>query len=112
MRRVVVTGMGLRLAARRRRRARLEASSCAGKQRAARASPSSRSTDLACQDRACRFRAATAATARSIPTTVLEPKEQRKIDDFILYGMAAADEAVEDSGWEPEDRRRPAAPPA
>ncbi|MGB2379503.1 MAG: beta-ketoacyl-ACP synthase II, partial [Paracoccaceae bacterium] len=27
----------------------------------------------------------------------------RKIDDFILYGIAAAVEAVEDSGWMPED---------
>ena len=34
---------------------------------------------------------------------VLAVKEQRKIDDFILYGIAAAVEAVEDSGWMPED---------
>ena len=27
----------------------------------------------------------------------LEPKEQRKIDDFILFGMAAAQQAVQDS---------------
>ncbi|MDB4168504.1 beta-ketoacyl-ACP synthase II [Planktomarina sp.] len=32
----------------------------------------------------------------------LEPKEQRKIDDFILFGMAAAQQAVQDSGWMPE----------
>lgn len=31
------------------------------------------------------------------------PKERRKIDDFILYGIAAADQAVKDSGWMPED---------
>ncbi|WP_294611371.1 beta-ketoacyl synthase N-terminal-like domain-containing protein, partial [uncultured Roseovarius sp.] len=31
------------------------------------------------------------------------PKERRKVDDFILYGMAAAQQAVEDSGWMPED---------
>ena len=39
----------------------------------------------------------------------LEPKEQRKIDRFILYAIAAADEAVKDSGWQPtnqEDRER------
>tara|TARA_Y100000588_G_scaffold378652_1_gene459517 strand:+ start:1771 stop:3042 length:1272 start_codon:yes stop_codon:yes gene_type:complete len=29
----------------------------------------------------------------------LEPKEQRKIDRFILLGMVAASQAVEDSGW-------------
>lgn len=30
------------------------------------------------------------------------PKERRKVDDFILYGVAAAKQAVEDSGWKPE----------
>ncbi|WP_172295844.1 beta-ketoacyl-ACP synthase II [Pseudoruegeria sp. HB172150] len=33
----------------------------------------------------------------------MEPKEQRKVDDFILFGMAAAEQAVRDSGWMPED---------
>jgi 3-oxoacyl-[acyl-carrier-protein] synthase II len=33
----------------------------------------------------------------------LAPKEQRKVDDFILYGLAAADMAVKDAGWTPED---------
>ncbi len=36
------------------------------------------------------------------PETVLEPKELRKIGEFILYGIAAADEALADSGWKPE----------
>ena len=31
------------------------------------------------------------------------PKEQRKVDKFILFGMAAARQAVEDSGWMPQD---------
>lgn len=31
------------------------------------------------------------------------PKEQRKIDVFITYGMAAAHEAIEDSGWKPTE---------
>jgi len=38
-----------------------------------------------------------------------DPKEQRRIDDFILFGLAAAQQAVTDSGWEPateEDRNR------
>ncbi|MFZ1774074.1 MAG: beta-ketoacyl-ACP synthase II [Rhizobiaceae bacterium] len=41
------------------------------------------------------------------PDAYLEPKEQRKIGDFILYGIAAADEALKDSGWTPktEDER-------
>ncbi|HBV56289.1 MAG TPA: beta-ketoacyl-[acyl-carrier-protein] synthase II [Rhodobacteraceae bacterium] len=33
----------------------------------------------------------------------MEPKERRKVDDFILYGIAAATQAVRDAGWEPED---------
>jgi 3-oxoacyl-[acyl-carrier-protein] synthase II len=33
----------------------------------------------------------------------IEPKERRKMDDFIVYAIAAATEAVRDAGWEPED---------
>ena len=39
----------------------------------------------------------------------VDPKEQRRIDDFIIFGLAAARQAVKDSGWEPkseEDRCR------
>ena len=35
--------------------------------------------------------------------TYMEPKERRKVDDFILYGVAAAQQAVQDAGWMPED---------
>lgn len=34
----------------------------------------------------------------------VEVKEQRKIDRFILYAIAAAEEAVKDSGWQPTDQ--------
>ncbi|SFR41674.1 3-oxoacyl-[acyl-carrier-protein] synthase II [Yoonia tamlensis] len=34
----------------------------------------------------------------------MEPKEQRKVDTFILFGMAAAQQAIEDAGWMPQDR--------
>jgi 3-oxoacyl-[acyl-carrier-protein] synthase II len=34
----------------------------------------------------------------------IEPREQRKQDRFIQLGLAAACQAVEDSGWKPEDR--------
>jgi len=37
------------------------------------------------------------------PDDWMAPKEQRKVDDFILYAMCAADQAVKDSGWTPED---------
>jgi len=33
----------------------------------------------------------------------MQPKERRKVGDFILYGVAAAQQAVEDAGWMPED---------
>ena len=33
----------------------------------------------------------------------MQPKERRKVDDFILYGIAAAEQAVRDAGWMPED---------
>jgi len=36
------------------------------------------------------------------PDDWMEPKERRKVDDFILYAMAAATQAVEHSGWTPE----------
>src|SRR5579863_3734290 len=29
----------------------------------------------------------------------LPPKERRRVDDFIVYGIAAAEEALKDSGW-------------
>ncbi|WP_106744050.1 beta-ketoacyl-ACP synthase II [Yoonia maritima] len=34
----------------------------------------------------------------------MEPKEQRKVDTFIMFGLAAAQQAIEDAGWMPEDR--------
>ncbi len=37
------------------------------------------------------------------PDDWMVPKERRKVDDFILFGVAAADMAVRDSGWMPED---------
>ncbi|MCV6824079.1 MULTISPECIES: beta-ketoacyl-ACP synthase II [Halocynthiibacter] len=33
------------------------------------------------------------------PDTYMDAKDRRKVDDFILYGMAAATQAVADSGW-------------
>ncbi len=37
------------------------------------------------------------------PDNYLTPKERRRVDDFIVFGMAAAQEAIEDSGWVPKD---------
>ena len=43
------------------------------------------------------------------PDQWVDAKEQRRMDDYIIYGLAAAKQAVVDSGWEPktaEDRER------
>jgi 3-oxoacyl-[acyl-carrier-protein] synthase II len=37
------------------------------------------------------------------PDKTMSPRDQRRVDDFILYGMAAVDEAVRDADWMPED---------
>jgi 3-oxoacyl-[acyl-carrier-protein] synthase II len=34
----------------------------------------------------------------------MSPKDRRRVDDFILYAIAAADEAVRDAGWTPTDQ--------
>ena len=34
------------------------------------------------------------------PDKHIEKKDQRKVDDFIIYAIAAADQAIKDSGWE------------
>ena len=34
----------------------------------------------------------------------MEPKEQRKVDDFIIFAMAAATQALSDAGWHPRER--------
>jgi 3-oxoacyl-[acyl-carrier-protein] synthase II len=41
------------------------------------------------------------------PDQWVDAKEQRRMDDFIIYGLAAAKQAVTDSGWQPknEDER-------
>ncbi len=37
------------------------------------------------------------------PDKFVSPKELRRIDEFILYAIAAAEEAVEDADWRPQD---------
>lgn len=37
------------------------------------------------------------------PDTVMAPKDQKKNDKFILYGMAAGDDALKDAGWDVEE---------
>jgi 3-oxoacyl-[acyl-carrier-protein] synthase II len=63
-------------------------------------------SDLPCQI-ACFVPRGDGAAGTFNPDHWMEPKEQRKVDDFILYAVAAARQAIEDSGWKPhtEDER-------
>jgi 3-oxoacyl-[acyl-carrier-protein] synthase II len=36
------------------------------------------------------------------PDQWMEPKDQRKVDDFIIFAMAAARQALDDADWHPE----------
>ena len=38
------------------------------------------------------------------PDQWMDPKDQRKVDEFIVYGLAAAGEALRDANWAPESR--------
>ncbi|MGL4288812.1 MAG: beta-ketoacyl-ACP synthase II [Phreatobacter sp.] len=38
------------------------------------------------------------------PDDWMEPKEQRKVDDFIIFAMSAATQALNDAGWHPKTR--------
>ena len=58
---------------------------------------------------ACQVPRGNGAGATFNPDQWVDPKEQRRMDDFIIYGLAAAKQAVVDSGWVPqteEDRYR------
>ncbi len=54
--------------------------------------------DLACQIAAVVPRG-TGVEGSFNPDDWFEPKEQRKVDDFIIYGAAAATQALADAGW-------------
>jgi 3-oxoacyl-[acyl-carrier-protein] synthase II len=55
-------------------------------------------TDLNCQI-ACRIPLGATSEGKFNPDDWMEPKEQRKVDDFIVYAMSAADQALADSGY-------------
>ena len=40
------------------------------------------------------------------PSLYVEPKEQKRMDDFIIYAMAAADMALADSGYQAENEEQ------
>ena len=65
-------------------------------------------SDLACQI-ACFIPRGDGSDGSFNASDWMEPKEQRKVDDFIIYAVAAADQALADSGFEaktPEQQER------
>jgi len=64
--------------------------------------------DISCQI-ACRVPLGDYAEGKFNPDEWMDVKEQRKVDPFIIYGMAAAAQAIADAGVEPktdEERER------
>ncbi|MHC5231020.1 beta-ketoacyl-ACP synthase II [Brucella sp. LJL56] len=57
--------------------------------------------DLACQI-ACRIPLGDGTNGTFNPDLHMEPKEQRKVDPFIVYAVGAADQALDDADWHPE----------
>jgi len=99
MRRVVVTGLGLvgplgcgvettwqRLLAGQSGASRVEAFDV---------------SDMACQI-ACSIPRGDGQDGTFNPDDWMEPKEQRKVDPFVVYAMAAATQALRDAGWHPK----------
>jgi 3-oxoacyl-[acyl-carrier-protein] synthase II len=58
-------------------------------------------SDLACQI-ACTIPRGPYSEGAFNADEWMEPKEQRKVDDFIIYAVAAAQQALDDAGWHPE----------
>ncbi|MDF2115590.1 beta-ketoacyl-ACP synthase II [Roseiarcaceae bacterium H3SJ34-1] len=56
--------------------------------------------DLPCQI-ACEVKRGDGSDGTFNPDQWMEPKEQRKVDDYILYGVSAATQALADAGWAP-----------
>ena len=57
--------------------------------------------DLSCQI-ACQIPRGDGTDGTYNPDDWLEPKEQRKVDDFIVFAIAAAEQAMADAAWRPE----------
>ena len=57
--------------------------------------------DMACKI-ACQVPRGDGTDGTFNPDLYMSPKDQRKIDDFILYGIAAASQALDDADWHPE----------
>jgi 3-oxoacyl-[acyl-carrier-protein] synthase II len=62
-------------------------------------------SDLACQV-ACFIPRGSQSEGKFNPDDWMEPKEQRKVDNFIVYGMAAATQALDDAGWKADTQEK------
>ena len=58
-------------------------------------------SDIACKI-ACVIPRGDGSNATYNPDQWMEPKEQRKVDEFIVFAMCAARQALDDAGWHPE----------
>ncbi len=57
-------------------------------------------SDLPCKI-ACQIPRGDGSDGSFNPDQWMEPKEQRKVDEFILYALSAARQALDDAGWKP-----------
>ncbi len=58
-------------------------------------------SDVACKV-ACSIPRGDGSNGTFNPDQWMEPKEQRKVDEFIVYAMCAAKQALDDANWHPE----------
>jgi len=58
-------------------------------------------SDLACKI-ACVIPRGDGSDGTYNPDRWMEPKEQRKVDEFIVFAMCAAKQALDDAGWKPK----------
>nr|WP_319250537.1 beta-ketoacyl-ACP synthase II [uncultured Celeribacter sp.] len=54
-------------------------------------------------DYACEVKIGDGTDGTFNPDDWMAPKDRKKVDDFILFGMAAAEQALRDADWKPED---------
>jgi 3-oxoacyl-[acyl-carrier-protein] synthase II len=57
-------------------------------------------SDLPCKI-ACQIPRGDGSNGTYNPDQWMDPKDQRRVDDFIVYAMAAARQALDDAGWHP-----------
>ena len=58
-------------------------------------------SDIACQI-ACMVPRGDGSDGSFNPDQWMEPKEQRKVDDYIIFAISAATQALNDAGWHPK----------